>query len=736
MKIKENYIEIKRKSMPNNTDLQEVYALIRRVSSKAYADAILLELCEGDGFDFYEVSDGDGKILIRGTSGVALAAGFNVYLKERCGYSIGALTASGTLPAVPPAVGEPIQRKSKFLYRYFFNYCTFSYTYAFDNWADWEKTLDYLLLSGYNLILNPLGLECVWRNTLLKIGYTEKQADAFLCGPAFYAWQWMMNMTGWAGGVPKWWYEERAELAGRFNLRLHAFGAATVAAGYVGMVPHDFREHFPDAKLVDQGRWCGFNRPALLMPEDPRFEQIASAFYAESKKIAGAENVHYYSADPFHEGGIVEGIDLFDYAQRVFAKMTEIDRDAVWTFQGWGHSPKADMLRAIPDGRALITNLLSNGNYSTEGLYNGAPWCYCAVYCFGGQYNFQGDAESILVNPHKCLADESTNMIGIGYMPESVNCNEIIYEILAYNAFAENGDLEAFIPYYLKTRYGICNEKLIRAWTVLCKEVLNGQQLISGESALCARPVLNVARTSGFSKRPNPFVDQTVLVEYIAALLEEYDALKDNKAYCKDLMEATRQAISNLSWYFAKMLFVSYAEKNVEAVSYFGKQLLSLFDIQTAIVATDGDMLLGKWLEKAKRYGKTDAERTYVEWNARVQITLWANREGSTVGRLRDYAAKEWQGLLEDFYRPRWESFISRLEISLLTDRPLEEIQHYDEELPFVYRKNVYTTTPFGDLREAVTAALDKIRSTKIAYEVEKEKQASFVENVMKTVAL
>jgi alpha-N-acetylglucosaminidase len=170
----------------------------------------------------------------------------------------------------------------------------------------------------------------------------------------------------------------------------------------------------------------------------------------------------------------------------------------------------------------------------------------------------------------------------------------------------------------------------------------------------------------------------------------------------------------------------------VEAVSYYGKELLSLFDLQIAIVATDGDMLLGKWLEKAKRHGKTDAERAYFEWNARVQITLWADREGAI--KLRDYAAKEWQGLLEDFYRPRWESFISRLEISLLTDRPLEEIRYYDEELPFVYRKNVYTTTPFGDLRDAVCAALDKIRSTKIVHQVEKEKQASFVENVMKDI--
>ena len=251
MKIQQREIDIKKTNFPVTTSLDEVYALIERVTNKTYADAVLLELYEGDGFDAFEVCDKDGKILIRGTSGVALASAFNTYLKERCGYSIGVLTTSGKLPLLPPAVGETITKKSKFLYRYFFNYCTFSYTYSFDVWEDWEKTIDYLLLSGYNLILNPIGFETIWRETLLKLDYTEKEIQNYLCGPAFYAWQWMMNMTGWAGGVPLWWYEARKELAGKFNLRVQAFGATTMSAGYAGMVPADFAEHFPDAKLIE-----------------------------------------------------------------------------------------------------------------------------------------------------------------------------------------------------------------------------------------------------------------------------------------------------------------------------------------------------------------------------------------------------------------------------------------------------------------------------------------------------
>ncbi len=733
MKIQQRDIDIKQKNMSTQTDLGEVYALIERVTNKNYASAFLLELQEDEsGFDFYEVCDKNGKILIRASCGVSLAAGFNAYLKERCGYSVGILTTSGTLPEIPPAVNEPIYKKSEFLYRYFFNYCTFSYTYAFDNWEDWEKTLDYLLLSGYNLILNPIGFESVWRETLLALEYTEKQIQNFLCGPAFYAWQWMMNMSGWAGGVPNWWYEDRKELAGKINLRMQAFGASTVAAGYVGMVPADFAEHFPDAKLIEQGGWCGFVRPALLMPEDPLFERVASIFYAETKKIKGSENVHYYSADPFHEGGRTRGIDLFDYSSRVYQKMTEIDPDAVWMFQGWTNSPKPQMLDAIPKGRAIVTALSANPDFQGE-LYSGVPWIYCAVFCFGGQYNYQGNAESILTGPFRCLEREDANIIGMGYMPEGVNCNEIIYEILAYNAFGRKIDLETFIPYYLTTRYQLCNDELVNVWIRLCREVLNGELLVSGESALCARPTLTTQNTSRWAKRPNPFMDQSVLIEYVSVMLKYYDELKDNSAYKKDLMEAARQALSNLSWYFTRMIQTAYEEKNISALSHFGNEMLTLIDLQEAVVGTDPDMLLGKWLEKAKRFGKTSAEKAYFEWNARVQVTLWANREGAR--DLRDYAAKEWQGLLSDFYRPRWESFISRLEISLLTKTPLEEINHYDEELPFVYRKKQYPTKPSGDLGDAVVAALEKLRSTKITHEIEAEQQDDFETNVAKMFA-
>ena len=179
MKIKQKYIDIKKQNIKDYFDEKAIYALIKRVAGKKYCDKIILEHTDSDGFDFYEVFDKGDKVCIRANTGVSFAKGFNSYLKEICHYSVGILSTSGTLPENPPSVGKTIKEKSAFLYRYFYNYCTFSYTYAIDTWKDWEKTLDYLLLSGYNLILNPIGIESVWKKVLEKLGYSKKDIKEF-----------------------------------------------------------------------------------------------------------------------------------------------------------------------------------------------------------------------------------------------------------------------------------------------------------------------------------------------------------------------------------------------------------------------------------------------------------------------------------------------------------------------------------------------------------------------------
>ena len=44
-------------------------------------------------------------------------------------------------------------------HRYFFNYCTFSYSMAWWDWTQWERMIDWMALKGINLPLAATGQE-------------------------------------------------------------------------------------------------------------------------------------------------------------------------------------------------------------------------------------------------------------------------------------------------------------------------------------------------------------------------------------------------------------------------------------------------------------------------------------------------------------------------------------------------------------------------------------------------
>jgi alpha-N-acetylglucosaminidase len=76
------------------------------------------------------------------------------------------------------------------------------------------------------------------------------------------------------------------------------------------------------------------------------------------------------------------------------------------------------------------------------------------------------------------------------------------------------------------------------------------------------------------------------------------------------------------------------------------------------LMRTQPKMLLGTWLEDAKRWGDTANDVSNLEFNARTQVTMWGNRQSAP---LNDYAYKLWNGLIGDFYRRRWNYFVQQL---------------------------------------------------------------------------
>ena len=124
-------------------------------------------------------------------------------------------------------------------------------------------------------------------------------------------------------------------------------------------------------------------------------------------------------------------------------------------------------------------------------------------------------------------------------------------------------------------------------------------------------------------------------------------------------------------------------------------KLMQYYDLQDALTGTDSHSLLGNWLKLARAEGDTPAEKAYMEFQARTRITRWGDREGSA--ELHDYAAREWNGLLADFYKQRWVSYLNIRRCSLVTGNKPLDYNRYDAEYYFTTLSGNYPAEPYGD---------------------------------------
>jgi len=697
---------VKRRNIPFAADGEEFRAFADRVTGGKYGNRIRFEKLAGtSGFDEYELEARGGIINIRATSGTAGGSALNFYLRKYCHYYYGILTRAGELPDVPPDTDGILREKSVFHYRYAFNYCTFGYTFAFYDWQDWERMTDYLILAGYNLVLNPVGNECVWLELLQKFGYKREEAKSYLSAPNYLPWQWMMNLSGFESAYPDYWFEEQCEISRRLNRKLSSFGIGVMLPGYCGAVPDDFSARFPGSPIIPQDRWNGFLRPSLLMPEDERFSLLAQEYYSLQKKLLGAEDAHYYSADPFHEGGRKDGIRLEEFARSVLAEMKKADDQAVWAFQGWQANPDRRMLSALSREDVLICNL--RGYLSGDGGddFLGYPHIYCSVNNFGGQQIIRGDAKRLYKVPYEQAKAADSACCGIGLMPEGVECDEGLFDIVGELAVRETPkEFGAFVEEWVAARYGFATKDLCEAWQYLFEVVYDGDIVENThESSLLCRPGPDVCKVSSWAGNASDS-DTSGLREAVRTLLRYYDRLKDRESYVSDLVAVTRQLLADTGWRFVFGLNAAFCAGESAGFEDNAEKLLGLFERQAAVVDCDRRLNLQRFLDEAAKRGRTGEDKKWLTACAKRLATLWGDRETSR--ELHDYAAREYGDMLRYFYRPRWEKYISVLRDCLAKGIPFQDYDRYAEEEEFLYGEREYSRVVSRNLREAVTEAI------------------------------
>lgn len=126
------------------------------------------------------------------------------------------------------------------------------------------------------------------------------------------------------------------------------------------------------------------------------------------------------------------------------------------------------------------------------------------------------------------------------------------------------------------------------------------------------------------------------------------------------------------------------------------RHFLQLILLQDELLATRPEFKVGKWISNARALGNTPTEKALYEWNARVQITTWGNRIAANEGGLRDYAHKEWNGILKDLYYVRWKQYFDYLFQKMDGKQP-QEIDFYTLEESWAKASNYYSADPEGD---------------------------------------
>jgi alpha-N-acetylglucosaminidase len=672
------------------------------------------------GKDVFEIESKGGRIIIRGNNGVSMASGLNWYLKYYCGCHVplNVFTYHDNplnLPQPLPVIKNKVHLTSPFKYRNFFNYCTFSYTMAWWDWPRWEKMIDYLALNGVNMPLAITGQEAVWQIVLQKLGFSEEQIQEFIVGPAYLPWGWMGNIDGLGGPLPQNWIDSHVKLQQKIVVRERELGMTPILQGFTGHVPAAVKDVFPQVKIHQTTNWAGMPGTWFLDPQEPLFKKIGVSFIQEQNRIFGTD--HLYDVDCFNEINPPTDDPSFiaQVGKSVYGAMQSADPDAIWIFQGWflywqedfWQAPQARaLLGSVPDERIIGLDLYAESQpvWKKSEAFYGKPWVWNVLCNLGQQVNMSGDLETMQKNLTEALKNkESGKLRGIGMMMEGFGYNPIVQEFISEKTWKpETVNLKEWTAAYARRRYGSRDPRLQQAWQLLLEGPYSRDITNEHTSIICYTPELSRFTPTEFDRFGVGY-DAEKVARACELLLGCSDQLRNSATYGFDVVHTAREMLGNLANLLIYNITRSYENHDLNGLIENGEIFLQLIRDMDELLASNENFLLGKWIADARKWGITLEEKNFYEWNARTIITLW---EPAKKSQLRDYASKQWSGLLKGFYLPRWKLFLERLSESLKNEdsQGLDKKKFFSDlkemEWQWIQRTDPYPPEPSGDTLE------------------------------------
>ena len=636
-------------------------ALCRRVLGHR-ASAIAFEQTDSPE-DSYELCSKGGKILIRGNNAGSMAVGLNRYIQQYCLAEVSWYDFNPVqLPDILPPVAEPVKSSAEVPYRFFLNYCTFGYTMPWWKWKHWERFIDWMALNGVNMPLAITGQEAVWQKVWRKYGLTDSQIRSYFTGPAHLPWHRMNNIDRWQGPLPQSWIDDQARLQKRILRRERELGMKPVLPAFSGHVPAELADVAQEA--IDTSRvrrWARFAeeyRCTFLNPSDPLYSRIQKDFLEEQTRMYGSD--HFYGVDLFNEvrPPSWEPDYLAKVSAGVYESMATVDPDAVWVQMGWlfissrrNWTPERikAYLTAVPQGKMIILDYESDYLEIwrlTESFY-GQPFIWCYLGNFGGMTGIEGDFHRNAEWISAAKAEAGSGLVGIGSTLEGFGVNEAVYEAVLSQAWSNTLQTDEYIDNIADRHLGRADSLYRKYWHMIADRVSVSHDRTSSSGIICAHPSLEGVRhwTTLFRRGYD-----TDSLERALELLEKVDGWSDCLGF--DLANARRQVLEDRALAVRDRFTQAYKSGDRDGMVAAEEEFLNLCDRLVSVLGTRREFSLDDWISDARSWGRTAAEKDYFEKNARTIISVWGDSFN-----LCDYANRDWDGMVETYYKPRWKMF-------------------------------------------------------------------------------
>nr|WP_203961588.1 alpha-N-acetylglucosaminidase TIM-barrel domain-containing protein [Actinocatenispora thailandica] len=618
-------------------------AALRRLLGR-HADQIELRRLAGRT-DRYRVDGRDGRLVVAATSGATALAGVQRYL--------GTLSAgiwwtadNLALPRRLPAPVGAIEATAVVPHRFAGNDTYEGYTDPNAGFEAWRRDLDVLAAHGFNEVLIGLGTDAVYLDTLRSFGYSAAELLDWIPGPAHQPWWLLQNMSGFGGPMSAGLVHRRAALAARVIDHVRSLGMTPVLPGYFGTVPPDFAARNPAARVVPQGRWCGFDRPGWLDPRGSVFADVAAAFYANQAHRFGPATM--YKMDLLHEGGSAGDVPVGEASRAVERALRRARPGATWVILGWQRNPLPATIAAVDRSKMLIVDGLAerSGAVDRERDWSNTPYAFGTIYNYGGKSTLGGAAATWVDKYHRWRGKPNGALAGIALMPEANRTSDANLDLFgALGWRTDRIDLPAYYADYARRRYGAADRHAEAAWAALrgTAYAIPGDSAEPQDGLFGAQPSLTA--TSGAAWSPSTVqYDPSAFDAALPALLAVAPRLRTGAAYRSDLVDVARQTIDNRGRLLLPQLYQAYTDADLVVFDQLAAAWLALLDLLADLVATRPELLLGPRLATARAAGGDEDEADRLEFDQRSLLTVWGGRTASVDGGLRDYANREWTG--------------------------------------------------------------------------------------------